>query len=225
MPPEAERLFAAKAPWIIELLMRDFPLSLDDAAAILGNLGHECGGFSLMQEQKPAVKGARGGYGWAQWTGPRRRAFEAYCARNELAPESDRANYGWLFVELSTSEKGAIPALKKARSLNDKVKAFELSYERAGVKHYPSRNQWAARALEAYRAAGAIALPQWARPPAPAEPVPAPDAAPPKPPRPADDAGAATSAKPAPSSGAGKALGVIVLAVIAAVLYVLFGAN
>jgi hypothetical protein len=159
MPSKAEHLFASKAPWIMELLRRDFSLSLDDAAAILGNLGHECGGFALMQEQKPTVKGSRGGYGWAQWTGPRRRAFEAYCERNNLPPDSDRANYGWLFVELSTSEAGALPALKRAGLLAEKVKAFEQHFERAGVKHYPSRNQWAARALDAYHAAGAITLP------------------------------------------------------------------
>jgi hypothetical protein len=216
---KATELFALKAPWMMELLMRDFSLSLDEAAAILGNLGHECGGFSLMQEQKPVVTGSRGGYGWAQWTGPRRRAFEAYCARNNLAPESDRANYGWLFVELSTSEKGAMPALKKAGTLGEKVKAFEQSFERAGVKHYASRNAWAARALDAYRAAGAIELPEWAR--APVEP--APEIQPSPPPRRPDDAVLDTSARP--NGSAGKAFGVIVLGAIAAVLYILFGVN
>lgn len=178
MPSKAEQLFALKAPWIMELLMRDFSLDLDSAAAILGNLGHECGGFSLMQEQEPTVKGSAGGYGWAQWTGPRRREFEAYCTRNNLDPKEDRANYGWLFVELSTSEKRAIAAVKKPGSVADKVKAFELAFERAGVKHYPSRNAWAARAIAAYKATPGIpTLPEWAKPgkptpqPAPPEPV------------------------------------------------------
>lgn len=65
---KAETLFRPKAPWIMELLMRDFPaLDLDDAAAILGNLRHESGGFASLQEVKPTVKGSKGGYGWAQW--------------------------------------------------------------------------------------------------------------------------------------------------------------
>lgn len=63
-------VFARKAPWIMALLMRDFPLGLEDAAAILGNLGHESGGLVQLQELKPVVAGSRGGYGWAQWTGP-----------------------------------------------------------------------------------------------------------------------------------------------------------
>jgi hypothetical protein len=161
---KATELFASKAPWIMELLMRDFALDLNSAAAILGNLGHECGGFTNMQEDAPTVKGSKGGYGWAQWTGPRRRAFEAYCERNNLSPNDDRANYGWLFVELSTSEHAGIKAVKKPGSIADKVKAFEMNFERAGVKHYPSRNAWAARALEAYKAAGSITLPAWALP-------------------------------------------------------------
>lgn len=198
MTSKAEQLFALKAPWIMELLMRDFALDLDSAAAILGNLGHECGGFTLMQEQKPVVKGSAGGYGWPQWTGPRRRAFEAYCSRNNLDPKEDRANYGWLFVELSTTEKAAIPAVRKATTLAGKVKAFELAFERAGVKHYDSRNAWAARAIAAYKAAPQpIELPAWVKtgnsavipqpvehvepPPAPVPPAPQPAPAAPQP--------------------------------------------
>lgn len=155
--------FNRKAPWIMALLMRDFPLTLDDAAAILGNLGHESGGLATLQEAKPVVPGSRGGYGWAQWTGPRRRAYEAYCKRNGLNPASDEANYKYLFVELKGPEKKAIPAVQGASGLAGKVKAFELAFERAGAKHYASRNKWAARALEAWHAAGgAPALPAWA---------------------------------------------------------------
>lgn len=61
----SEALFRSKAPWIMNMLMQDFPLGTDDAAAIVGNLGHESGGFALMQELKPIVSGSRGGYGWS----------------------------------------------------------------------------------------------------------------------------------------------------------------
>lgn len=147
---QREASFRAKAPWIMELLKHDFVLDLNSSAAAVGNLGHECAGFTLMQEQKPTVAGSRGGYGWAQWTGPRRKLFEAYCARNNLDPKSDRANYGFLFVELSGSERSAIPAVKKAKTLRAKVEAFEKNFERAGVKHYDSREQYAKWALDAY---------------------------------------------------------------------------
>lgn len=73
---KAQDLFRSKAPWIMALLMRDFPWDLDDAASALGNIGHECAGFTALQETKPTVPGSRGGFGWNQWTGPRRRNFE-----------------------------------------------------------------------------------------------------------------------------------------------------
>jgi hypothetical protein len=150
---DTTRLFREKAPGIMRLLMADFDLSAEDAAAILGNLGHESGGFKFLQEKKPLIPGSKGGYGWAQWTGPRRRQYEAYCSRNKLDPASDKANYGFLWVELRGSEKAAIPAVKAARTLRDKVVAFEAKFERAGIKHHDSRVIWAERALEAFKKA------------------------------------------------------------------------
>src|SRR5690606_15608355 len=103
--------FRAKAPGVMQLLMSDFGLNDQSAAAIVGNLGHESNGFATLQEIKPVVKGSRGGWGWAQWTGPRRKEFEAYCKRNSLDPASDKANYGFLFVELTSTEAKALPAV------------------------------------------------------------------------------------------------------------------
>lgn len=168
-------LFTEKAPAIMWLLMQDFDLTEEEAAAILGNLGHETGGFKYMQEINPTIRGSRGGFGWAQWTGPRRRAFEAYCSRNKLDPTSDKANYGWLFVELTSTEKKAIPALKAAKGLRNKVIVFERSFERAGHKAYESRYQFAVQALGAYRSKVApTPVPAPVKPTPTPAPVPAP---------------------------------------------------
>lgn len=162
---KAETLFRSKAPGIMSKFMADFTLDLLSSAAILGNIGHECAGFTAMQEIKPTVAGSRGGFGWPMWTGPRRRNFEAYCKRNKLDPASDQANYAYMFVELSGSEKKAIAAVKAAIGLEAKVKAFELAYERAGAKHYASRNQWAKIALDAW---------EWSKPASVPMPTPGP---------------------------------------------------
>lgn len=142
-------LFEQKAPWIMGLLMKDFGIAADDAAAILGNLGHECAGFTDLVEFE-AWDGGKGGFGWAQWTGPRRRAYEAYCRRNKLEKYSDKANYGFLFMELKTTEKGSLAKLKAASGLIKKVIAFEKAFERAGVKNYPSRQEYAATAMRVF---------------------------------------------------------------------------
>lgn len=147
----AEAHFRAVAPKYMRMFMEDFDATAIEAAAVFGNAGYESLGFTKLQEMKPTVAGSRGGWGWFQWTGPRRKAFEAYCARNGFDPASDEANYKFLFVELIGSEKGAVAKLKAAKTLEDKVKAFELAFERAGVKAYEKRNAWALIALDALR--------------------------------------------------------------------------
>jgi hypothetical protein len=164
-----DTLFKAKAPGVMVKLMHDFaPFTDVDAAAVLGNVGHECGGFRLMQEIKPLVPGSRGGWGWCQWTGPRRRSFEAWAKARNLDPSGDPANYGFLVHELRTSEAAAIPAVRKAKTLRAKVEAFELNFERAGIKHYDARMVWANKALAEYRKVIKIAP---APPPPDVEPV------------------------------------------------------
>jgi hypothetical protein len=149
---ESEKYFSEHVPRYMRKLMQDFGLTLDDAAAVFGNAGHESLGFTAMQEFKPVVAGSRGGWGMFQWTGPRRRAFEAYCERNKLDIKSLDVQYAWLFNELKGPEKGAIVKLKKAVGLDAKVMAFEKGFLRAGVKHYEARKKWARIALAAYAA-------------------------------------------------------------------------
>lgn len=146
--------FRSKSSGIVAQLLGDFPMQAEDGFAIAGNLGHECNGFTTLQEIAPTVKGSRGGFGWAQWTGPRRRAYEAYCERNRLDPASDEANYAWLFLELKGSEAKAMPPTLAARGLDDKVVVFERGFLRAGVKHYASRKQWAAIARKEWAISG-----------------------------------------------------------------------
>lgn len=145
-------LFEEKAPWIMGLLRRDFGISVEDAAAVLGNLGHECAGFTDLIEFE-SRDGGRGGIGWPQWTGPRRRAYEAYCNRNGYNKFSDMANYKYLYIELAGlegSEGTALAKTKAASGLYNKTVAFEKGFERAGVKHYDRRYAYAQRAMKAY---------------------------------------------------------------------------
>ena len=144
--------FEGLAPKIMKDLMAPFGLTAEQAAAILGNLGHESGGFKFMQEIKP-ISG-KGGLGWAQWTGPRRKTFVAFCNGKGLPTDSYAGNLGYLKSELdpvSGSERKAIPAVKAAGSLPAMVDAFEEAFERAGVKAFASREKFANRALAAFK--------------------------------------------------------------------------
>lgn len=172
-------LFEQKAPGIMALLMQDFaPLTVEDAAAPLGNFGEESGGFALLQEQSPLGGGA-GGYGWAQWTGARRGSFTAYCSRNNLDPKSDKANYGFLFVELKGAYAHVFAAVRAAVGLEAKVKAFMDGYEmpNAAYAHLDVRVAFAEKAIAAYKAAPQPVAPMSfgpvpVNPPRPPAPVP-----------------------------------------------------
>lgn len=142
--------FATKAPQVMRRLMSDFDLSKEQAAGIVGNLGHESGGFSQFQEKKPLIPGSRGGWGWGQWTGPRRRQFEAWASARGLDPKSDEANYGFLAHELKGSEKGSLDAVRRQTTAGGAMQAFELGFERSGVKAWGSRSKWTERALSAF---------------------------------------------------------------------------
>jgi hypothetical protein len=77
-----------------------------------------------------------------------------------LPAASDAANYGFLRQELMTSERGALPAVMAAHGLAAQVQAFEMHFERAGVKNYPSRLNWAQIALDVWHARPVPAQPR-----------------------------------------------------------------
>lgn len=137
----------------IDLLRADFKLSLLSSVAIVGNAGHESGGFKQLQELKPLVPGSKGGYGIMQWTGPRRRTYEAYCRRNKLDPADMMSNYKFLFVELKGPEGKVLAKLEAAKTLDEKVEVFCTTFLRPGVVHMAKRKQWANRALAAWQKA------------------------------------------------------------------------
>jgi hypothetical protein len=140
------RTFADKAPGVMKRLMADFNLSKNEAAIVLGNLGHESAGFTAFNEG-----GGGPGRGWAQWTDPgRKRRFYKYAADNKLDIKSDEANYGFLKWELENTHRSSIRALKRARGYDEKMIEFEKDFEGAGVKHYGRRFDYARRAAEAY---------------------------------------------------------------------------
>lgn len=153
--------FEQNAPWFMERLMKDFGLDVLDAAAIIGNAGHESGGFKSLQEIKPVVPGSRGGYGIMQWTGPRRRAYETFCKKSKIDPASMEANWEFLKYELSeTSEKRALVEIKKHKTLDSKTESFMKTFLRPGIPHLQARKDWALKALYAYEKRAPVVIPK-----------------------------------------------------------------
>jgi hypothetical protein len=140
--------FEARAGGVKSRLMADLGLTENQAASIVGNLGGESG-LQAINEAKPTVAGSRGGFGWAQWTGPRRVAFEKFAADRGMDVTNPEANYAFLVHELNGSENGALKALRETDSLDAGTRVFQEKYERAGIVAMDRRLGFAKRALGA----------------------------------------------------------------------------
>lgn len=118
----AQGTWEERGGWVVNALCDDFaPLQLEHAAGFVGNMGFESRGFTALQEEMPLVSGSAGGYGWPQWTGPRRRAYIAWCQAQQLDPASDEANYGYLCEELAGSYAYVLDAVRKITGNPDDV--------------------------------------------------------------------------------------------------------
>ena len=114
-------------------LQKDFGLTDFQAAGIAGNLALETGNFRQLQEIAP-LKGSRGGIGYAQWTGKRRTAFEAYANGADLTTYD--VNYGFLAMELSSgSESKIIERILKTKTLEQASNIFMRRFLRPHPQH------------------------------------------------------------------------------------------
>ncbi len=204
IPPGA---FADKAGAVRDRLQADLGLTPEQAAGIVGHLGHESG-LEGINERHPLVPGSRGGFGWAQWTGPRRVDFENWARERNLDPASDEANYGYLVHDLTINHPGILAALRGARNVTEAVQAF-MPFEAPGKVALGDRVAKAEQALGA--GAGEWSAPkpgeQVAKVQTPAEAVEPSSRAAPMPPPPLPDVATAASeldriAKGEPASAA-----------------------
>jgi hypothetical protein len=115
--------------WVVNQLCKDLGLAGFQAAGLVGNLGYESAYFNKLQEIQPTVAGSKGGFGWAQWTGKRRTAYEAWCKAAKLLPISDEANYKYLLVELQGAYAGFLAALKATKSIESASKLTHKDFE------------------------------------------------------------------------------------------------
>jgi hypothetical protein len=133
---------------VTDRLAADLNLTREQAAGITGNLQAESG-VQAVQEKRP-ISG-RGGFGWAQWTGPRRVAFEQYAKDNNLDPKSDAANYGFLLHELKGREYAGLikqlGELKGPNAARDSAALFERLFERPAVSNAGVRGKYAEQFL------------------------------------------------------------------------------
>jgi hypothetical protein len=142
-------LFTDKVKQYNSRLMSDLGISREQACGIWGNLGTETGGFTALQEKRPTVAGSRGGYGWMQWTGPRRRKYEAWCKDNRLNQAEDETNYRYLVQETKTDEAHSLSQLKKTTTIEAATETFMRQNLRPGKPNLENRINFAKQAYNA----------------------------------------------------------------------------
>lgn len=125
------------------LVQRGIPLPV--AQGMVANMIAESGLKTDINEIAPLVPGSRGGYGLNQWTGPRRRQFEAFAADRGVSPSDLNAQLDFTLWELQNTEQGAWNALQ---GVNDPVTAARIYSERflrPGIPNMDKRLGEAAR--------------------------------------------------------------------------------
>jgi hypothetical protein len=94
------------ADWFTDgLISRGIPPHIATAFAM--NAMDESGMNPGINEIEPIVPGSRGGYGLMQWTGPRRRALEAFAAEKGMDVSNPDLQLDFLVSELHGPEAGA----------------------------------------------------------------------------------------------------------------------
>ena len=120
-----------------------FGLNDFQAAAMVGNFDHETGGFTMPEELNPVVPGSRGGAGWAQWTGKRRKKFESFVEENNLDINSYEANFGFFVQEVQNDPYfiKIIEQLEKTKNVDEATEVFSKGYLNPGIPKMDSRKK------------------------------------------------------------------------------------
>jgi hypothetical protein len=126
------------------------------AQGFVMNFRDESGLDPGINEIAPLVPGSRGGFGLAQWTGPRRRDLEAFAASRGVPVDDKNMQLDFLMQELSGSERRAAERIFAAGTTEEAADAILRDFLRPAQEHVNSRSQ---RYLSGQGPAGGIRSP------------------------------------------------------------------
>ena len=109
------------------------------ADAFIMNFQDESGLNPGINEASPTVPGSRGGYGLAQWTGPRRRQLEAYAGSTGKPVSDVDVQLDFLMGELQGSERNAAQSIMGAKDTGSAAAAIVNKFLRPAEQHRASR--------------------------------------------------------------------------------------
>ena len=119
------------------LIQRGMPEHIADA--FIMNFQDESGLNPGINEASPIVPGSRGGFGLAQWTGPRRRALEAYAQQRGADVADPNLQMDFLMTELDGPEANAAKAIFGASNSGEAAAAIVNKFLRPAEQHRSRR--------------------------------------------------------------------------------------
>lgn len=145
------------ADWFIDgLVKRGMPQHVAEAFAL--NAMDESRMDPGINEIAPLVPGSRGGFGLMQWTGPRRKALEAFASERGVAVSDPNLQLDFLMTELQGPESGAAKAIYGAPDTKTAAAAIVNKFLRPAESNRSKRE--AAYLGGAVDYAGAGAMPE-----------------------------------------------------------------
>jgi len=117
------------------LVKRGVPLHV--AQGVVMNFMDESGLDTGIQEQAPTS--GRGGFGLAQWTGPRRIALEQFAQSQGKRIDDPDVQYDFFMQENAGPEAAAWKSVLAAPTANDAAVAFVNKWERPNSKYAAQR--------------------------------------------------------------------------------------
>lgn len=121
------------------LIARGLPEHVADGFVM--NFKDESGLNPGINEASPLVPGSRGGFGLAQWTGPRRVALEKFAADRGVAPSDVNAQLDFLVQELQGPEAAAAQSIFGAKNAGEAGAAIVNNFLRPAEDHRTRRSQ------------------------------------------------------------------------------------
>ena len=92
-----------------------------------------------INEANPIVPGSRGGFGLAQWTGPRRRQLEAFASQQGKPVSDVDVQLDFLMQELQGSERNAAQSIFAAQDSGTAAQAIVNNFLRPAEEHRARR--------------------------------------------------------------------------------------
>jgi hypothetical protein len=125
------------------LVQRGIPVPV--AQGMVANMIAESGLNPDINEIAPLVPGSRGGYGLNQWTGPRRRQFEAFAADRGVPASDLNTQLDFTLWELQNTERRAWDKLQGVDDPVTAARIYSESFLRPGIPNMDKRLREAAR--------------------------------------------------------------------------------